>query len=154
MSAIKDNRSRERPRNGGGTNRERFGVRGPFCPEGAGAPERNARPIKKGPPRVWTEAMIIQGLQYLARELGRTPSARDVVRSEHTPSDALIRLRFGTFNNAIRAAGLTPRVRGGTWRDNRREPDWSNHRWVMPRIDPAKAKAITEQKRRYWQGAA
>jgi hypothetical protein len=98
--------------------------------------------------------MIFASLRYLAGEIGHSPSAREVTDSEHCPSAALIRMRFGTFNAAIRAAGLEPMAPGGKWIRRRRSVERSNHRWVLATIDPEKARAITDAKRRYWQGAA
>jgi hypothetical protein len=77
-----------------------------------------------------------------AKRLGRPPHAREIRR----PSAPLYLKRWGTWNKALRAAGLAPRR---TW--TMRQPRIIKP--TMQRIDPARAEAITNDKRRYW-GAA
>ncbi|OCB97900.1 hypothetical protein SRCM101294_00818 [Bacillus amyloliquefaciens] len=52
--------------------------------------------------RTYTESDLIEILQQKAKELGRTPKAREVKQW------ATIRKYFGSFNKGLEAAGLTP----------------------------------------------
>jgi len=59
--------------------------------------------------RRYTEKEILQQLQQLARKLKRTPTGRDVgaaSRKGRCAHPSAIAVKFGTFNNAIRRAGL------------------------------------------------
>ena len=112
--------------------------------------QRGPEEGKRGPRRLWPNAMILASIRYLAKELKRTPSAREINASEHCPSEMLVRLRFGSINTAIHAAGLPPHVPGGRKREHRATVEKSNHRWMLATIDPAKARAITESKMAHW----
>ena len=64
--------------------------------------------------RRWTDEQILDGLRRLAVDLGRAPRATDRVgaRSEY-PSPALAIRRFGSWNQALAAAGLDTSDPGG-----------------------------------------
>ena len=50
---------------------------------------------------------IIKSLQIFAKENGKTPTTREW---NGTPHSSVIRRKFGTWNKALEAAGLTPRL--------------------------------------------
>jgi hypothetical protein len=56
---------------------------------------------------VWTRERILQAIDAHARHLGRPPKSREWGRgtAEH-PSVVTVRNRFGSWNEALRAAGL------------------------------------------------
>lgn len=58
--------------------------------------------------RRWTRAAAIAELQRQARELGRTPFYTEVAVDRH-----VLQRLFGTIGNALTAAGLRRRRRGG-----------------------------------------
>ncbi len=51
---------------------------------------------------------MLEDLRRIAKELGRTPTASDYRKHGKYPASTLIH-RFGSFNNAVKAAGLEPR---------------------------------------------
>jgi hypothetical protein len=55
--------------------------------------------------RKYTDQELIMLLAVQAARLGRTPSTREV-----TPHEATYRARFGSYNNAVALAGLTPNI--------------------------------------------
>jgi hypothetical protein len=57
--------------------------------------------------REWTREKMIANLQSLAEEIGHSPSIRDWLASRRQPSVALYLQRFGTWNDAKKAAGLS-----------------------------------------------
>lgn len=59
----------------------------------------------------YTNDILAVSLQEKARALGRTPTSEDVDADPDMPSYATYRLRFGSFPNAIRKAGLKPVAR-------------------------------------------
>ena len=64
--------------------------------------------------RAWTEEEILDGLKRLASDLGRVPRASDRVGSGgEYPSPALAGRRFGSWNQALAAAGLDITKHGG-----------------------------------------
>ena len=93
--------------------------------------------------------MIVASLQQLAAKLGRSPTSREVNEAsrEECPAADLCRIRFGTFNHALQAAGLDPRPVGFTVANQA----WDKRRWVVPAIDPLRAAAITEAKKAFWE---
>lgn len=54
----------------------------------------------------YTDDELIELLQKLANELGRTPTKRDMNKSKGYPSYATYYYRFGNWNNALQKAGL------------------------------------------------
>lgn len=56
--------------------------------------------------REWTKEEIIAALQRLAKELGRTPTKRNLEERDDVPSIFIINKYFGSFNNALIQAGL------------------------------------------------
>jgi hypothetical protein len=58
--------------------------------------------------RRYTDEQLLAILQARTHELGRVPT-----QTEIRPSYAAYVYRFGSWANAIRAAGLTPRKHGG-----------------------------------------
>lgn len=92
----------------------------------------------RGRPRVWTDERALEALRSLAREIGRTPSCRDMRRSTGTcPTETFYRLRFGSVRAAVIRAGLPVRGRGGQI-------------LRVHRIDPDKAREITERIKAHW----
>ena len=57
-------------------------------------------------PRQYSDEELIQALQDKAKELGRTPRLLDIVNGSGGPSPITYRQRFGSWNNALSAAGL------------------------------------------------
>ena len=63
----------------------------------------------------YTDAELIEKLQSKARSLGRTPGIRDMNADSDMPSAPTYEQHFGTYGNAIKAAGLKPtRIRSYT----------------------------------------
>jgi hypothetical protein len=59
------------------------------------------------PRRFATDAELLRQLRELGERLGRTPSGRDLdERRRELPSTSLYWYRFGSFSNALRAAGF------------------------------------------------
>lgn len=57
----------------------------------------------------WNHQQVIEALQRMARELGRTPTKEECDASpDGYPSASTIKRRFGSFTAGLRAAGLTP----------------------------------------------
>ena len=56
----------------------------------------------------YTEAELIKKLIDFSKELGHTPTQLDTELSENMPAINTFRKTFGTFNNALIAAGLNP----------------------------------------------
>src|SRR5437667_10619066 len=54
----------------------------------------------------YSDEYLLSCIVSLAEKLGRTPAKRDL----KSPTDRTFRNRFGSWNNAIEAAGLTPNV--------------------------------------------
>jgi hypothetical protein len=52
---------------------------------------------------------LLDGLRELARELGRAPTGREMSAREDLPHASTYWKRFGSWNAAVRAAGLIPR---------------------------------------------
>jgi hypothetical protein len=63
-------------------------------------------------PVCWSDAELLQTLRDLAKQLGRTPTQKDLNISPATGSHTTYVLRFGSLRNAQIAAGLTPNRRG------------------------------------------
>lgn len=59
----------------------------------------------------YTNDGLVVSLQEKTRALGRTPTSEDVDADPAMPSYTTYRLRFGSFQNAIRKAGLKPAAR-------------------------------------------
>lgn len=71
-------------------------------------------PRNKSGGREWTREQIVSGIQQFAREHGRPPKAREwQEKSGDHPWPPTVMKRFGSWNNAIAAAGFTPRPRRG-----------------------------------------
>jgi hypothetical protein len=58
-------------------------------------------------------ASIIEALQAFERETGQVPSIPDAMRGDLPFAHTTAVRYFGSWSNAIRAAGMTPRSRGG-----------------------------------------
>ena len=58
----------------------------------------------------YTTKYLIQELQYFAEYLGRTPTIKDIRQDELMPSDKPYKDRFGSWNNAIKIAGIMPNI--------------------------------------------
>ena len=54
----------------------------------------------------YTEKELVNGLIDLAEELNKTPTKLDVELCLSVPSSQTYHNRFGSFNNALREAGL------------------------------------------------
>ena len=59
----------------------------------------------------WTREELIEFLVKLGEKLGRTPTTRDVNNTEDMPNACTYRNYFGSWNNALEAAGLSPNMR-------------------------------------------
>lgn len=59
-----------------------------------------------------TKREVIQMLQIWAEKSGHTPSIRELSASPNLISSSTIRKLFGSYNEAIKAAGLSPNVSG------------------------------------------
>lgn len=61
----------------------------------------------------WTEEAIICAIQRWANYYGDPPTSRTWKKAlDGYPSVWMVKSRFGTFNDGIRAAGFRPRSRG------------------------------------------
>jgi len=49
---------------------------------------------------------LIAGLKELGQELGRTPTKKDIRKTDWLPSDTTFTTRFGTYNQALELAGF------------------------------------------------
>jgi hypothetical protein len=61
--------------------------------------------------RKWSRCELIDHMVFLARELGRTPGAKDI-DGNGPPYTGTYQHHFGSLRKAQVAAGLTPRKRG------------------------------------------
>jgi hypothetical protein len=86
------------------TYRYRFGSWANALKEAGFAPRSVGDPVSR-------EALINE-LQRLAEELGRPPSATDMKTAGQYSTDAY-RNHFGSWNNAVKAAGFDPTPEGG-----------------------------------------
>jgi len=68
---------------------------------------RKKRKVGSGRPTTYTNEQLIEILQKLAEELGRTPTAKSMQERKDLPSDSMYLRRFGSWKNAIKAAGLS-----------------------------------------------
>lgn len=66
----------------------------------------------------YTEDMLIMMLRKKAKELGRTPKSREVTDDPRMPIALTYQNRFGSWNAALVAAGLTPL-----------ETRWQSRKW-------------------------
>jgi hypothetical protein len=57
---------------------------------------------------VTTREEKIELIQNLEKELGRPPTTRDLEKNKSLPSSNAIRTEFGSWNNALREANITP----------------------------------------------
>lgn len=66
-------------------------------------------------PQRWTQQAIISHIRAWVKEHGEPPGSQEwnAPNGRGIPSSASLVRHFGTFDNAIRAAGFTPRGRGG-----------------------------------------
>jgi hypothetical protein len=76
------------------------------------------------------ERHILTRMREWADEHGRAPTAREWSAAGEIPSVTTVVLRFGSWNNAIRAAGLTPRTGG---RSGKRPPGSRGRRGIWTR---------------------
>jgi hypothetical protein len=66
--------------------------------------------IQPGPSQTgYSSDELLASLRMLARELGRAPTGREMSAREDLPHASTYWKRFGSWNAAIEAAGLTPR---------------------------------------------
>jgi hypothetical protein len=63
--------------------------------------------LKPGFKRGWTKKELIQEIRWVAKKLGRTPTNREF-NAHSTSCVVTVRNRFGTWDRAIKAAGLEP----------------------------------------------
>lgn len=68
---------------------------------------RKKRKVGSGRPTTYTNEQLIEILQKLAEELGRTPTVKSMRERKDLPSDSIYLRRFGSWKNAIKAAGLS-----------------------------------------------
>ena len=73
----------------------------------AGLLEEHKKPTQKR--KSFTNEEIIASLKALAEEKGKTPTSMDLKQYPDLPRCGQIRRKFGSFNNALAAAGLNPR---------------------------------------------
>ena len=59
----------------------------------------------------WTNDGLIELLVGLGKELGRTPTIKDLRTANDMPSTTTYMRFFGSWNNALEAAGFSPNVR-------------------------------------------
>ena len=59
----------------------------------------------------YSDMQIIGALQVAAMRLGHPPTTSEWRRLDISPTDTIIAQRFGSWSNALRAAGLEPRER-------------------------------------------
>lgn len=64
-------------------------------------------PARRGP---YTEEELIDYLRDLGDRLGRRPSPDDISRTRGAPSRRTFQVRFGSWTNALKMAGFTPRT--------------------------------------------
>ena len=60
----------------------------------------------KYPLRKWTKEELLYKLRKKATKLGKCPTQRDIDKDSSMPAKGNYRKYFGTFNNAVRSAGL------------------------------------------------
>ena len=73
--------------------------------EAAGLDARYRRPL------AYTDKQLLDALRNLAAKLGRTPAGRELLGRRGLPSPSTYQRRFGSWNNALDAAGLEPKQR-------------------------------------------
>jgi hypothetical protein len=66
---------------------------------------------------------LLDNLRMLARELGRAPAGREMSARKDLPHASTYWKRFGTWNAAVRAAGLIPRRVSGSAEDEQELTD-------------------------------
>ena len=80
--------------------------------------------------KIWTREAIICAIQRWAIEYGEPPISKvwaSSCRPSGYPSTPTVRDRFGTWNNAITAAGFAPRPRGCP---GHLDPEWTIERFA------------------------
>lgn len=87
-----------------------------------------------GRPRTYSDEQLLDTLRRLAGALGRVPFRREAIR----PDFKIYVDRFGSWNKAVRKAGLTPR-KPGQWYDR------------PPRVKKPKAAPPPPDIRDYWR---
>jgi hypothetical protein len=78
------------------------------------APKRCKKHHTGGPPKKWTNELIIEAIQEWHLEHGDIPGANDWAKTDRPdwcPATNTVYRNFGSWNNAIVAAGFTPRPR-------------------------------------------
>lgn len=73
-------------------------------------PEHMAKERVRGYGRAWTDQAMLGGLQVCAMRLGHSPSSTEWDEIGREPSHTSIATRFGSWANAISAAGLPPNI--------------------------------------------
>jgi hypothetical protein len=68
-------------------------------------PRHAALDSMRGPKRIYPDHWILGALQVLALQQGHSPSVRDWTGP---PSHTIVKQRFGSWDNALKAAGLPP----------------------------------------------
>ncbi len=71
-------------------------------------PEHATKERIRGVARRFSDESLLGALQVLAQRLGYTPSTKDWERTGRQPSYSTFQHRWGTWENATRAAGLAP----------------------------------------------
>lgn len=78
--------------------------------------------------KIWTREAIIFAIRKWANDYGEPPHSKLWKRSvDGYPSTWTVKNEFGSWNNAIRAAGFTPRSRGVT---GHTDPEYTIERFV------------------------
>lgn len=85
----------------------------PFCGESNCIFPRHMRAIPWSELKQrYTDEQLIGAVQVVAMRLGRTPSCDEWDAGRYRPNRGTLETRFGSWNDAMRAAGLEPRPKG------------------------------------------
>ncbi len=84
----------------------------PLLPATPGEAEDARHVLPPSPGEEWSDAQMIGALQRFHDEHERPPRARECKRMRGLPSPATLGKRFGSFSEALRAAGMLPPTAG------------------------------------------